>query len=158
MATISEWPLGSDATDAIPGMLQLTADMSKTQLQLTVNEGRLWESLGMASPTLQIGQISDSDSKTSHDPDILLKMLMERSRVISSMYERRVQSPTKQHYAEVQEILEAMDVPIFKTDGPYEAEGLASSFVLQGYADYVATEDTVICFTAGPLIIVHIAF
>jgi flap endonuclease-1 len=44
---------------------------------------------------------------------------------------------------EAREILEAMGVPCFQVQGEHEGEGVASSLVLQGMADYVVSEDTV---------------
>jgi flap endonuclease-1 len=56
---------------------------------------------------------------------------------------RRSNPPTEITYEESKSVLHAMGVPCIESTGPYEAEALASSLVLNGCADYVASEDTV---------------
>ena len=98
--------------------------MSKSQLQMTIEEGQIWDSLVDA-------------------PVTTLAMLAERSNTISESYARRSNPPTAQTYEESREILRAMGVPCIESEGPFEAEALASSLVIHGVADYVASEDTV---------------
>jgi len=43
-------------------------------------------------------------------------------------------------------------VPCIESTGPYEAEALASSLVLNGCADYVASEDTDVLIYGAPLL------
>jgi len=55
-------------------------------------------------------------------------------------------------YEESKDILRAMGVPCVESTGPYEAEALASSLVLNGCADYVASEDTDVLIYGAPLL------
>jgi flap endonuclease-1 len=98
--------------------------MSKSQLQMTIEEGQIWDAL-------------------TDTPVTALTMLAERSNTISESYARRSNPPTAQTYEESKEILRAMGVPCIDSEGPFEAEALASSLVIHGVADYVASEDTV---------------
>lgn len=103
--------------------------MSKTQHQLTVDEGRFWEQL--------------TDTTQAESVEAAAVALAEKSSLVSDSYERRTHPPTSETYVESMEMLHAMGVPCIECDGPYEAEALASSLVLHGMADYVASEDTV---------------
>jgi hypothetical protein len=108
--------------------------MSKTQYQLTLEEGKLWDKL--------------MDPDEAIDPDesptvCILTSLREKSSFMVQSYHRRNNPPTEITYEESKNILHAMGVPCIDSTGPYEAEALASSLVLNGCADYVASEDTV---------------
>lgn len=103
--------------------------MSKNQLQLTVEEGKLWASL--------IDPMSLQAARGTLDA------LAIRSESLTKSYERRNNPPTFKTYEESKEILCAMGIPCVDAVGPYEAEALAASLVHQGLADYVASEDTV---------------
>lgn len=108
--------------------------MSKTQHRLTVEEGKLWESL------------TDPEELLDHDEsptETLLASLREKSCFMVQSLLRRSNPPTEITYEESKSVLHAMGVPCIETSGPYEAEALASSLVLNGCADYVASEDTV---------------
>ncbi|OJA17680.1 hypothetical protein AZE42_03022 [Rhizopogon vesiculosus] len=107
--------------------------MSKSQLQMTIEEGQIWDTLGDA-------------------PVTALAMLAERSSTISESYARRSNPPTVQTYEESKEMLHAMGVPCIESEGPFEAEALASSLVIHGVADYVASEDTDVLVYEAPLI------
>jgi flap endonuclease-1 len=113
--------------------------MSRSQLQMTIEEGRIWDALADA-------------------PETALASLAEKSGVLSESYARRSSPPTTQTYEESKEILRAMGVPCIESEGPFEAEALASSLVIHGIADYVASEDTVLHFkmTREPLFIHHL--
>jgi len=112
--------------------------MSKSQNQLTLEEGQFWETLA-ASLTVP---------DTADTTDAQLAALEEKSKYIARSYLWRSTPPTDETYTDSQEVLEAMGVPCLDA-GPHEAEGLASSLVLHGQADFVATEDTV-CPRAAP--------
>jgi len=117
-----------------PADAQVQAAMSKTQYQLTLEEGKLWEKL------------TDPDEAVDHDesPTVtILASLREKSSFMVQSYHRRNNPPTEVTYEESKNILHAMGVPCIESTGPYEAEALASSLVLNGCADYVASEDTV---------------
>lgn len=116
-----------------PTDTQAPAAMSKTQYQLTVEEGKLWEKL------------TDPEEASDHDDptETILTSLREKSGFMVQSLVRRSTPPTGITYEESKTILHAMGVPCIDTIGPYEAEALASSLVLNGCADYVASEDTV---------------
>jgi len=119
-----------------PADTQVQAAMSKTQYQLTLEEGRLWEKL------------TDPDEAVDHDESptaAILASLREKSSFMVQSYHRRNNPATAITYEESKNILHAMGVPCIESTGPYEAEALASALVLNGCADYVASEDTV-CF------------
>ncbi|KAG2154282.1 PIN domain-like protein [Suillus bovinus] len=107
--------------------------MSKSQLQMTIEEGQVWDTLADA-------------------PETVLATLAEKSSVLSESYARRSNPPTTQTYEESKEILQAMGVPCIESEGPFEAEALASSLVIHGIADYVASEDTDVLVYEAPLI------
>ncbi|OCH86804.1 PIN domain-like protein [Obba rivulosa] len=111
--------------------------MSKTQAQLTAEEGVIWARLAAA----------DADAVHTE-----LAALEEKSTLMSESYRRRTSPPTQETYEQCREILEAMGVPCIVSDGPYEAEALASALVLQGHADYVASEDTDVLVYEAPLV------
>jgi flap endonuclease-1 len=117
-----------------PADVQVQAAMSKTQYQLTIEEGKLWEKL------------TDPDEAVDNDESptaAILASLREKSSFMVQSYHRRNNPPTETTYKESKNILQAMGVPCIDSTGPYEAEALASSLVLNGCADYVASEDTV---------------
>lgn len=107
--------------------------MSKLQHELAIDEGQVWVGIhGM------IATDAEDDKYTS-----VLQALEERSAYMSQSYERRNNPPTAETYAECRLILEAMGVPCIEATGPYEAEAVASSIVVNGYGDYVVSEDSV---------------
>lgn len=127
-------PLVHPSASVDPADAQVQAAMSKTQYQLTIEEGKLWERL--------------TDPGEAVDPDesqtvTILASLQEKSSFMVQSYLRRNNPPTEVTYEESKDILHAMGVPCIESTGPYEAEALASSLVLNGCADYVASEDTV---------------
>ncbi|KAG1753635.1 PIN domain-like protein [Suillus paluster] len=107
--------------------------MSRSQLQMTIEEGQIWNTLADA-------------------PETALAMLAEKSGVMSESYARRSNAPTTRTYEESKEMLRAMGVPCIESEGPFEAEALASSLVIHGVADYVASEDTDVLVYEAPLI------
>lgn len=113
--------------------VQTVHAMSKRQHDLTSEEGDFWEHLSDAEASKLGADAVENE----------LASLAERSNVISQSYERRTHPPTPETYEECKEILRAMGVPCIESTGPFEAEALASSLVIRGYADYVASEDTV---------------
>ena len=117
-----------------PADVQVQAVMSKTQHQLTVEEGKLWEKLTDPNEA-----VDNDESPTA----AILASLREKSTFMVQSYHRRNNPPTETTYKESKNILQAMGVPCIDSTGPYEAEALAASLVLNGCADYVASEDTV---------------
>jgi hypothetical protein len=120
-----------------PADAHVQAAMSKTQYQLTVEEGKLWEKL--TDP----GKVVDDYEHEVSTTASLLAFLREKSSFMVQSYLRRNNPPTEFTYDESKNILHAMGVPCIESTGPYEAEALASSLVINGCADYVASEDTV---------------
>ena len=134
-------PVSSGPMD--PADVQVQAAMSKTQHQLTIEEGKLWEKLTDPNEA-----VDNDESPTA----AILASLREKSTFMVQSYHRRNNPPTETTYKESKNILQAMGVPCIDSTGPYEAEALAASLVLNGCADYVASEDTVrLSFCFSPL-------
>ncbi|ETW77956.1 hypothetical protein HETIRDRAFT_55937 [Heterobasidion irregulare TC 32-1] len=106
--------------------------MSKSQHQLTLAEGQFWEGL------VKSGLPAEGDDAL----ESRLSTIANKSSVIAESYLRRRNPPSSETYQESKAILHAMGVPCIESTGPFEAEALASSLVLHGLADYVASEDT----------------
>jgi hypothetical protein len=104
--------------------------ISKHQQKLTQEEGQLWDGLRGEGP-------SSEEAAQS-----ILLSLAEKSRLMAESFRRRMNPPTEQTYEECTIILRAMGVPCMKVEGDFEAEALAAALVLNGHADYVASEDT----------------
>ncbi|KAJ7089175.1 PIN domain-like protein [Mycena belliarum] len=139
-------PVASDvpqpATDVEQHEARVEYSMTKSQIQLTADEAKLWDEL--TSPA--------SDPNASESPEETLSWLSHRADVMSQSYQRRTHPPTTQTYDESKELLRAMGIPCMDTTGTYEAEALASSLVINGFADYVASEDTDVVVYEAPLI------
>ncbi|KAF5389661.1 hypothetical protein D9757_004098 [Collybiopsis confluens] len=116
-------------------------EMSKRQIQLSLQEKRIWNSF---ASTLDAPDIENIHRE--------IRELLLSSNIISESYRVRLNPPTSRIYAECKEILRAMGVSCVDCSGPFEAEALASAFVLNGYADYVASEDTDVLIYEAPLI------
>ncbi|KAK7676792.1 hypothetical protein QCA50_020260 [Cerrena zonata] len=116
--------------------------MSKTQNQLTNEEGLFWDHL----------TDTGGEGPTSESMHAIVTTLAQKSAAMSESYKRRTQLPNTQTYRESKAIIQAMGVPCIETDGPYEAEALASSIVLNGLADYVGSEDTDVLVYEAPML------
>jgi hypothetical protein len=139
--------------------------MSKTQIQLAVEEGKFWEGwITTAAPSISPPPI-DPESITSTGVSTVIAThatsLRDKSMSLSRTYSRSAKPPTANTYAESKEILQLLGVPVIAADDPRlgsfeeppEAEALASSLVSCGVADYVASEDTdVLVYAASPLV------
>ncbi|KAF7984695.1 hypothetical protein HWV62_12988 [Athelia sp. TMB] len=130
--------------------------MSKHQLRLTLDEGKVWDELvhrnvkgDLPRPPIFSPAFSDASEETVQDD---LNSLEERSSQISQSYDKRSNPPTLETYEECKEIIKAMGVPCIESAGAHEAEALAAALVLNGYADYVASEDTDVLVYEAPLI------
>jgi flap endonuclease-1 len=124
-------PTASGVSEDADAGIQEQYAMSKSQVQLTLDEGNLWRSF------------ADASAVDVADPQKKLESLSQKSETLSKSYERRNNAPTTKTYEESKLILQAMGVPCIEPDVPYEAEALAASLVHHGFADYVASEDTV---------------
>lgn len=120
MTSVITTPLGAEED------VQSDVVMTKAQLQLTVEEGYFWEDF-----------LADAQA-----PELALATLSRKSTMMYDSYRRRTNTPTARNYEECREIIQAMGIPCVDSAG-VEAEALASSLVLRGFADYVASEDTV---------------
>ncbi|KAG6919813.1 hypothetical protein DXG01_000315 [Tephrocybe rancida] len=128
--------------------------MTKAQYQLTLEEGRFWDSFASQSQSWGQGQAqwkSQEQERATRLPDTLEK-LSKTSDMMSASFERRMNPPTSSTYYESKEILRAMGVPCLETSGAFEAEALASAMVLNGLADYVVSEDTDVLVYEAPLV------
>lgn len=128
-----------DSPDALDARIEYA--MSKQQLQMTLDEGHVWNVLSVPSSDLPPVEIEST-----------LMALAERSAAISRSYQRRSNSPTTQTYEECKELLRAMGIPCIESSGPFEAEALASALVLHGHADYVVSEDTDVLVYEAPML------
>lgn len=113
--------------------VQAEYTMSKNQDQLTMEEGRFWDQLVESSQ-----KVEDPEAM-----ELVINGLAQRSGALFESYNRRTNPPTMETYEECKEILNAMGIPCIDSEGAFEAEALASSLVINGLADYVASEDTV---------------
>ncbi|KAF7318902.1 hypothetical protein HMN09_00226000 [Mycena chlorophos] len=118
--------------------VQTEYSLSKRQLRLTADETKFWAELA-------------SDSLTA-PPSNTLQSLTARAAAISESYQRRTNPPTTRTYEECKELLRSMGVACVDSTGMFEAEALASSMVLNGMADYVASEDTDVVIYGAPLL------
>jgi flap endonuclease-1 len=133
VAALSSPTSSSSQPDAVidPTEARTEYAMSKHQVQLTVDEGTLWDELTYA-PSAGEGTTRAA-----------VASLAQKSSIMSQSFNRRTHPPTSQTYIESKTILDAMGVPCLESTGSFEAEALAASLVIHGHADYVASEDTV---------------
>lgn len=134
---IASSPTTSDRDITGPDMDEARQDttMSRTQAALTVAESKIWEEINASgAPAIEAIQASVREG---------LAELESKSVAMSASLDRRINAPTEQTYKECKEILCALGTPCVESTGAFEAEALASSLVAHGYADYVASEDTV---------------
>ncbi|KAG8216877.1 PIN domain-like protein [Butyriboletus roseoflavus] len=129
----------ADSPDTLDARIEYA--MSKQQLQMTFDEGHIWNCLS--------GQ---SSGVPALETESALMTLAERSTVISRSYQRRSNSPTTQTYEECKELLRTMGVPCIESSGPFEAEALACALVIHGHADYVVSEDTDVLVYEAPML------
>lgn len=109
--------------------------VTKQQYQLTLQEGKLWNTLCASFDELEI------DVPASASTDVV--EILGKSLIMATSFHKRNNLPTARTYSESKAILKAMGIPCIDATGTVEAEALASSIVLKGYADYVISEDTV---------------
>lgn len=115
--------------------------MSKSQLQMMMDEGQIWHSFA-----------TSSDGSLPPEMEETLVSLTNKSCDISLSYHRRTNYPSTETYEECKEIISARGVACIEASHPFEAEALASSLVINGQADFVASEDTDVLAYEAPLI------
>ena len=111
--------------------------VTKSQHDLALDEGFLWSKIveGLTPPGEKLQEaVEDS-----------LANLVRRSYLMFISFDKRVNRAKTSTYRESIEILEAMGIPCISATGAVEAESLASALVVNGHADFVASEDTVRC-------------
>ena len=114
--------------------------MTKAQNQLTTDEGKVWKNIAdVMSTYMKPAASMDFPISTIED----IHMLVDKSHIMTTSFQRRTNIPTAQTYRESKEILQAMGISCIDATDATEAEALASAMVHQGLADFVATEDTV---------------
>lgn len=128
----------AESSDTLDARIEYA--MSKQQLQMTFDEGYIWNLL------------SGPSDVPPPETESALMTLAQRSNVISQSYQRRSNSPTTQTYDECKELLRAMGVPCIESSGPFEAEALACALVTHGHADYVVSEDTDVLVYEAPML------
>ncbi len=144
----------SDLASTVEDALTVPEDLvlSKTQYELMLEEGKVWDELTLATTsTPSTPTVSPLQQKATFALDTFvldaaedrLDALALKSEVVANSYQRRMCVPTRSTYLESREILEAMGVFCYEIEGEVEAEALASSMVLNGLADYVVSEDSV---------------
>ncbi|KAI0090327.1 PIN domain-like protein [Irpex rosettiformis] len=131
-------PPSTSADESVEGQAYNT--ISKAQQELTDAEGSFWQHL------------CETDPVSLHTAESEALSLLQKSSILVESYDRRTQPPTAATYEESKEILCAMGVPCIETNGPYEAEAVAAAMVVQGQADYVASEDTDVLVYGAPLV------
>ncbi|GLB42353.1 putative PIN domain-like protein [Lyophyllum shimeji] len=144
LATTSNDSSGATSTTGDPDT-QADIVMTKAQHQLVLDEGDFWGKFLATSA-------ADPATPMTQPPEMALARLSRTSDIMYASFERRMNPPTMQTYRECKDILQALGIPCLEASGPHEAEALASSIVLQGLADYVASEDTDVLVYEAPLI------
>ena len=112
---------------------KVTQELSQAQRRLVTEEECIWR------------RLSEATSEVGIEGDVswLAREIEDKSAKILTSYERRNNPPTKEVYDQSRVILQAMGVPCINTKGGVEGEALAAAIVRDGFADYVASEDTV---------------
>ncbi|VDC00123.1 unnamed protein product [Peniophora sp. CBMAI 1063] len=135
--------------------------MSKAQAGLAHQEGAFWHTLAF-SPlphTPQLSELADDTAPSSHDrepdsasPTSQLRLILDKSTLISASYLRRSHPPTELTYTQCTTLLRAAGIPVITTRQATEAEALASALVRAGYGVAVASEDTDVLVHEAPLL------
>jgi len=112
---------------------EVTQELSQAQRRLVTEEGEIWKQLLEET----------SEEGVEGDVSLLARELEDKSAKILTSYERRNNPPTNEVYTQSKTILQAMGVPCINAKGGVEGEALAAAIVRDGFADYVASEDTV---------------
>ncbi|KDR80107.1 hypothetical protein GALMADRAFT_62412 [Galerina marginata CBS 339.88] len=125
------------------GGQQASQTVTKKQFNLTIQEGELWNALTQSSeyPTADLASAMGEK----------INSLVEESYMLSMSFDRRSNRPTQTIYNQSKDVLRAMGIPCIDATGAVEAEALASAIVLNGHADFVASEDTDVLVYEAPL-------
>ncbi|KZO94129.1 PIN domain-like protein [Calocera viscosa TUFC12733] len=147
--TLMQKPRLLPTTAAEPGPEPEPLLPSRYQAKLTEDEQLFWKRL--------IAEVAESAVDEDHKPpeegeEVAVEGLLNRSGHMVSSYEKRNRLPTAETYAEARRLLIAMGVPCIEAEYPFEAEALAASLVIHGYADFVGSEDTDVLVYEAPLL------
>ena len=112
---------------------KVTQELSQAQRQLVAEEESIWKRV------LEVA----TEERTEEDVSLLARELKGKSAKILTSYERRKSPPPGEVYSQSRIVLQALGVPCIDAEGGIEGEALASAIVRDGFADVVASEDTV---------------
>lgn len=136
LVTLSTKPTSQEldgSLDEKPEEIEKT--VTKKQYEMTLREGKVWEEL---SSSIDLPRFEVPASANEG-----VRELLDKSHAMATSFQKRNNAPTAKTYADSKAILKAMGIPCIDATGTIEAEALASAIVLEGYADYVVSEDTV---------------
>ncbi|TDL29991.1 PIN domain-like protein [Rickenella mellea] len=102
------------------------------------------------SKVLQV--VKKSKSKSKSVPAKVLIGMKDRSTYIPESFGRRGKAPKSSAYKESKMLLEAMGVPWIQVEDGQKANAVASSLVLNGHADFVASDDMDVLIHGAPLL------
>lgn len=117
---------------------KVTQELSQAQRLLVAEEEWIWKRL------LEVASEGETAEETTIEEVSLLAHELEgKSAKILTSYERHKNPPPGEVYCQSRIVLQAMGVPCIDAEGGIEGEALASAIVRDGFADVVASEDTV---------------
>jgi flap endonuclease-1 len=105
--------------------------MSRSQLAITVAEATLWSNLREVAPSQLQNFLQSNASDLLKQSESMLEILQRR------------RAPPSNIYHESQLLIRAMGVPCLESPCSIEGEAYAASLAQHGFADCVASEDTV---------------
>ncbi|KAF8318401.1 PIN domain-like protein [Clavulina sp. PMI_390] len=118
---------------------ELGISLTRSQHEIALGESEIWDILAQSRPDydalrFQVGELA------------------ARSEAVGQSYQRTSDLPKEETFAESKIMIEALGIPWIEAEGEYEAEGIASSLVKHGIADYVGSEDTDVLVYQAPLL------
>ena len=129
LATEEPMVTGNTDIDSDVENAEITVSLTRSQREVGEGERQIWIALSEGTELPELAsEISD---------------LADRSETICHSYRRTAELPGEDTFSESRMMIEAMGVPWIESGAEFEAEAFASSIVLHGLADYVASEDTV---------------
>ncbi|KAF9568683.1 PIN domain-like protein [Agrocybe pediades] len=137
-SSVVDVPSTEDATSAENRKTEKL--LTKFQNELTIQEEKVWSDI--------VTSLVPSNPDVEED----INSLLSRTHTMAESFQRRSDGPTAAAYQECKEIIKAMGIPCIDATGAIEGEGLASKLVLDGLADYVASEDTDVLVYDAPLV------
>lgn len=120
---------------------KVTQELSQAQRQLVTEEESIWKRVLEVATEEKTEE--RTEERTEEDVSLLARELKSKSAKILTSYERRKNPPPGEVYYQSRIVLQALGVPCIDAKGGIEGEALASAIVRDGFADVVASEDTV---------------